>query len=149
MFKKWNFFKKWKEFLKRKKISKTKGIVLKMSNFLMFSRFFVMFCFTYASIPKSKFGLVFFVKECFFCQIYNLGTGRGYSVLEMVTAFEKASGKKVAYEVVPRRGGDVASCYCDPTFVEKELGWKCQKNLEDMCKRWNIFKIFFENLKFL
>lgn len=67
------------------------------------------------------------------CQIYNLGTGKGYSVLEMVAAFEKASGKKVPYKLVERRPGDVATCYCDPSLAEKELGWKCQKNLEDMC----------------
>ncbi|GAV02275.1 hypothetical protein RvY_12865 [Ramazzottius varieornatus] len=73
------------------------------------------------------------------CKIYNLGTGKGYSVLEMVAAFEKASGKKVPYKLVERRPGDVATCYCNPSLAEKELGWKCQKNLEDMCRdlwRW-------------
>ncbi|OQV14683.1 UDP-glucose 4-epimerase [Hypsibius exemplaris] len=72
-------------------------------------------------------------------KIYNLGTGRGYSVLEMVSAFEKASGQPVKYQIVPRRGGDVATCYGDPSVAEKELGWKCQKNLDDMCRdlwRW-------------
>ena len=53
--------------------------------------------------------------------------------MEMVAAFEKASGKKVPYKIVERRGGDVATVYCDPSFAEKELGWKCQKNLDDMC----------------
>ena len=70
---------------------------------------------------------------------YNLGTGRGYSVLEMIDAFEKASGKKVAFEIVPRRPGDVATCYADPTFAEKELGWKAVRGIEEMCEdswRW-------------
>ena len=65
---------------------------------------------------------------------YNLGTGNGYSVLEMVTAFEKATGQKVAYKIGQRRPGDVAECYADPTKAQKELGWKATKTLEDMCR---------------
>ena len=65
---------------------------------------------------------------------YNLGTGNGYSVLEMVTTFEKATGKKVPHKVGARRPGDVAICYADPTKAHKELGWKATKTLEDMCK---------------
>jgi UDP-glucose 4-epimerase len=64
---------------------------------------------------------------------YNLGTGRGYSVLEVVAAFEKASGKKIPYKVVGRRPGDVASCYADPTKARKELGWTAGRNIDEMC----------------
>ena len=70
---------------------------------------------------------------------YNLGTGQGYSVLEMIRAFEKASGKKIAYKIAPRRGGDIAECYADPSLAEKELGWKAQRGIEEMCTdswRW-------------
>ncbi|MFG0290036.1 MAG: UDP-glucose 4-epimerase GalE [Rhodopirellula sp. JB044] len=70
---------------------------------------------------------------------YNLGTGNGCSVLEMVASFEKASGKKVPTKIVDRRPGDVASCYADPTFAEKELGWKATRTVDDMCAdtwRW-------------
>lgn len=65
---------------------------------------------------------------------YNLGTGNGYSVLEMVTTFEKATGKEVPHKIGPRRPGDVAICYADPTKAHKELGWKATKTLEDMCR---------------
>ena len=69
---------------------------------------------------------------------YNLGTGHGYSVLDMVKAFEKASGKTVAYKIVDRRPGDIAACYADPAKAEKELGFKAQYGLEDMCAdAWN------------
>ena len=66
--------------------------------------------------------------------IYNLGTGTGYSVLDIVKAFEKATGKNVPYKIVGPREGDVAACYSDPSKAEKELGWRAEKNLEDMCK---------------
>lgn len=66
--------------------------------------------------------------------IYNLGTGQGYSVLEMIAAFEAASGKKVKYKIAPRRSGDVAACYADPTLAAKELNWRAEKSLEDMCR---------------
>lgn len=72
-------------------------------------------------------------------QAYNLGTGIGYSVLELVTAFEKASGSKVPYQIVDRRPGDVAVCYADPTKARIELGWVAEKGIEDMCQdswRW-------------
>ncbi len=70
--------------------------------------------------------------------IYNLGTGTGYSVLDMVKAFEKATGKEVAYKIAPRRPGDIATCYADPKKAKEELGWGAEKNLEDMCKdSWN------------
>lgn len=66
--------------------------------------------------------------------IYNLGTGTGYSVLDMVKAFEKATGKNVPYRIVQRRAGDIATCYADPSKAREELGWISEKNLEDMCK---------------
>lgn len=69
----------------------------------------------------------------------NLGTGRGYSVLEMIRAFEKASGRPVPYEIVPRRMGDVAECYADPAQADRVLGWKAVRGVEAMCAdqwRW-------------
>lgn len=66
--------------------------------------------------------------------IYNLGTGTGYSVLDMVKAFEKATGKEVKYKIAPRRPGDIAKCYADPAKAKIELGWVAEKNLDDMCK---------------
>ncbi|MYN05038.1 UDP-glucose 4-epimerase GalE [Pseudoduganella sp. DS3] len=70
---------------------------------------------------------------------YNLGTGRGNSVLEMVRAFEAASGKPVPYKIVARRPGDIAACYADPTLAERELGWKARYDVARMCAdawRW-------------
>lgn len=70
--------------------------------------------------------------------IYNLGTGTGYSVLDMVKAFEKSTGKNVPYKIVERRPGDIATCYADPKKAKEELGWSAEKTLEDMCKdSWN------------
>ena len=63
----------------------------------------------------------------------NLGTGRGFSVFEMVSAFEKASGQQIPYKIVGRRPGDIASCYADPTLAERLLGWKATRGLEEMC----------------
>ena len=70
--------------------------------------------------------------------IYNLGTGKGYSILEMIESFEKANNIKVPYVIKPRRIGDVAVCFADVTKAEKELGWKAKYNLEEMCRdSWN------------
>lgn len=66
--------------------------------------------------------------------IYNLGTGHGYSVLEMVKAFEKVNNIKVNYKIAPRRPGDIATCYADSKKAEQELNWTCKYTLEDMCK---------------
>ena len=66
--------------------------------------------------------------------IYNLGTGRGYSVLDVVKAFEKASGVKVPFSIKPRRPGDIATCYSDPAKAERELGWKAEFGIEEMCR---------------
>lgn len=74
--------------------------------------------------------------------IYNLGTGKGVSVLEIVKAFERSSGIKITYEIINRRPGDIASCYADCTKAFKELGWKTEKSLEDACRdswRWQQF----------
>ena len=71
--------------------------------------------------------------------VYNLGTGQGYSVLEVVDAFEKASGQKVPYEIKERRAGDIATCYADSTKAKNELGWVAEKGIEEMCAdawRW-------------
>ena len=73
------------------------------------------------------------------CLTVNLGTGTGYSVREIVRAFEEASGKRVAYTVAPRRPGDVAACYADPSKAATLLGWRAERNLADMCAdawRW-------------
>ena len=73
--------------------------------------------------------------------IYNLGTGHGYSVLDMVKGFEKATGKAVPYKIAPRRPGDIATCYADPTKAKEELGWTAEKNIDDMCKdSWNYIE---------
>ena len=70
--------------------------------------------------------------------IYNLGTGTGYSVLDMVKAFENATGKKVTYKIAPRRAGDIATCYANPKKARDELGWQATRTLEDMCRdSWN------------
>ena len=71
--------------------------------------------------------------------IYNLGTGKGYSVLDVVKAFEKASGVKIPYVIGTRRAGDLATCYSDPSKAFKELGWKAERDIEEMCEdswRW-------------
>ena len=70
---------------------------------------------------------------------YNLGTGRGNSVLEMVRAFERASGKSVPYQIVARRPGDIAACYADPGLAKAELGWSAERDIAQMCTdswRW-------------
>ncbi len=73
--------------------------------------------------------------------IYNLGTGHGYSVLDVVNAFQKANGLKVPYVIKPRRPGDIATCYCNPAKAKEELGWEAQYGIEDMCRdSWNFQK---------
>ncbi|MBP5524672.1 MAG: UDP-glucose 4-epimerase GalE [Paludibacteraceae bacterium] len=73
--------------------------------------------------------------------IYNLGTGHGYSVLDVVKAFEKANGLKVPYSIKPRRPGDIATCYCNPAKAKAELGWEAQYGIEDMCRdSWRFQK---------
>ncbi len=72
-------------------------------------------------------------------RIYNLGTGHGYSVLEVVKAFGKACGKEIPYEIKPRRAGDIAACYAEPAKAAEELGWRAEKGIDEMCAdtwRW-------------
>ena len=71
--------------------------------------------------------------------VYNLGTGRGSSVLEMIAAFEKASGRSIPHQIVARRAGDIAACYADPAKAQRELGWVAQRGVAEMCAdawRW-------------
>ena len=71
--------------------------------------------------------------------VYNLGTGRGYSVLEMIKAFEAASGKKIPYKIAGRRPGDIATCFADPSKAKAELGWTAARGIKEMCAdvwRW-------------
>lgn len=71
--------------------------------------------------------------------VYNLGTGNGYSVLDVVKAYEKACGKEIKYEIKPRRAGDIATCYADAAKAKEELGWEAERGIEEMCEdswRW-------------
>jgi UDP-glucose 4-epimerase len=71
--------------------------------------------------------------------IYNLGTGKGVSVLQLIEAFKKASGKDIPYQITDRRPGDVASCYASPDKAKKELGWMAEKTIQEACTdswRW-------------
>ena len=71
--------------------------------------------------------------------IYNLGTGKGYSVLDIVKNFEAATGVKIPYVIKPRRPGDIATCYSDASKAERELGWKAENGIKEMCAdswRW-------------
>lgn len=73
------------------------------------------------------------------CFVYNLGTGKGYSVLDVVKAFEKACGHPIKYEIVARRPGDLDTCYSDPSKALRELGWKAERDIDEMCEdswRW-------------
>ena len=72
-------------------------------------------------------------------EAYNLGTGKGYSVLEIVHAFEKVNGVPVRHKIGPRRAGDIAACYADPAKAKRELGWAAERGLEQMCRdSWNF-----------
>jgi UDP-glucose-4-epimerase len=71
--------------------------------------------------------------DSFGAEAINLGTGRGYSVFEMIRAFEKASGKKIPYSIAPRRPGDIAACYASPEKAKKILGWEAKRGLDEMC----------------
>ncbi|MDD4077872.1 MAG: GDP-mannose 4,6-dehydratase, partial [Bacilli bacterium] len=74
--------------------------------------------------------------------IYNLGTGIGYSVLEVIRAFEKASNKKLPYKITGRRSGDIAECYANADKAARELGWKAKYNIDDMCvSLWRFQKL--------
>lgn len=72
------------------------------------------------------------------CHAVNLGTGQGYSVLDIVKAFARASNRQIPYAVAPRRSGDIASCYADPAFAADTLGWRAERGMEEMCRdHWN------------
>lgn len=81
------------------------------------------------------------IKENCGLKIYNLGTGKGYSVLEVIAAFEKVSNKSISYKIVSRRLGDIAQCYADPSLANTELSWQAKCSLEEMCTdawRWQL-----------
>lgn len=90
-------------------------------------------------LAKGHVAAVNFVLSHPGCEVFNLGTGKGYSVLDMVNAFEEANGVKVAYKIVERRPGDLPTCYADPAKSAEVLGWKAERDLVDMCRdswRW-------------
>ena len=90
-------------------------------------------------LAKGHVAAVRYVTEHTGCEVFNLGTGTGYSVLEMVKTFEKANNLTLPYKIVDRRPGDLPTCYADPAKSAEVLGWKAEKNLEDMCRdswRW-------------
>jgi UDP-glucose 4-epimerase len=77
--------------------------------------------------------------------VFNLGTGQGYSVLELVRSFERASGRRIPYKIIERRFGDAASCYADPEQARRLLGWKAERSLDDMCRSaWKFQQIISE-----
>ena len=79
------------------------------------------------------------IKENPGVKIYNLGTGKGYSVLDVVKAFEKACGHRIPYAIKPRRSGDIATCYSDASLAKEELGWEARYGIDEMCAdswRW-------------
>ena len=70
--------------------------------------------------------------------VYNMGTGRGYSVLDVVTSFEKVNGINIPYSIKPRRLGDIATCYCNPSKAKVELGWEAKNGIDEMVRdSWN------------
>ena len=89
-------------------------------------------------LAKGHVAAVKFVMEHKGCEVFNLGTGKGYSVLDMVKAFNEANGLELPYKIVERRPGDIATCYADPCKSEQILGWKAEKDLHDMVRdSWN------------
>ena len=89
-------------------------------------------------LAKGHVAAVKYVENHKGCEVFNLGTGTGYSVLDMVKAFNEANGLNLPYKIVDRRPGDIATCYADPAKSESVLGWKAEKNLTDMCRdSWN------------
>lgn len=91
-------------------------------------------------LARGHLAAIAYLRENTGLHIHNLGTGRGYSVLEIVRAFEKASGREIPFEIVDRRPGDIAECYADPTKAREELGWEAKLDLTRMCAdvwRWH------------
>ena len=89
-------------------------------------------------LAKGHVAAIRYVLENTGCEVFNLGTGTGYSVLDMAKAFSQVNGVEVPYRIAPRRPGDLATCYADPAKSARVLGWKAEKNLQDMCRdAWN------------
>ena len=89
-------------------------------------------------LAKGHVAAVKYVENHKGCEVFNLGTGIGYSVLDMVKAFNEANGLNLPYRIVDRRPGDIATCYADPAKSAEILGWRAEKNLTDMCRdSWN------------
>lgn len=92
-------------------------------------------------LAKGHCNAVRYARQHTGCDAINLGTGKGYSVLDIVHAFETATGVKVPYEIAPRRAGDIPTCYADPSKAKRVLGWEAKYGLEDMCRSaWNYIQ---------
>ena len=92
-------------------------------------------------LAKGHVAAVKYTVEHTGCEVFNLGTGVGYSVLDLVAAFERATGIKIPYRIADRRPGDIAECWSDPSKAERELGWRAKRTLEEMCRSaWNFEK---------
>ena len=92
-------------------------------------------------LAKGHVAAVKYTTEHNGCEVFNLGTGVGYSVLDLVAAFERATGIKIPYRIADRRPGDIAECWSDPSKAERELGWRAKRTLEEMCRSaWNFEK---------
>jgi len=90
-------------------------------------------------LAKGHLAALNYIKDNKGCEAVNLGTGNGTSVLQIVAAFEKASGRPVPYEINDRRAGDIATCYADASKAETLFGWHAEKNIDDMCRDgWNF-----------
>ena len=90
-------------------------------------------------LAKGHVAAIEYAAEHAGCEAINLGTGRGSSVMEVLRSFERACGHEIPYEIAPRRAGDIAVCYADPAKAERLLGWKAEKDIDDMCRdtwRW-------------
>jgi UDP-glucose 4-epimerase len=90
-------------------------------------------------LAKGHVAAVKYTAENTGCEVFNLGTGTGYSVLDMVNTFKEVNQVALPYQIVGRRPGDIATCYADPSKSAQKLGWKAEKNLGDMCRdswRW-------------
>ena len=89
-------------------------------------------------LAKGHVAAVSYAREHTGTEIINLGTGKAYSVLELIKAFEEVNGVKIPYQIADRRPGDIAACYADTKKAEKLLGWKAGKDIKDMCRdSWN------------
>ena len=84
-------------------------------------------------LAKAHISALFKFKSNFGIETYNIGTGRGYSVFEIISAFAKASGRKITHKIIDRRPGDIATCFADPTKANKQLGWAAQYGINQMC----------------